>query len=662
MTATLAQTTLAAAGSFELALAAKATIVLGLALLSARLLRRTRASVRALVLAAAFGALLLLPAAALLTPAVVVQIPVSQAMPPTAAPSADLVPDERPFLTPLSDDGAASTSTFASSSEARAIPSLPAALRIVWALGAGLFLVPFLLALWRLRRIRYTGLPWLQGEALAGGVANETGMRRRFDVLVHEEVAAPMTCGSLRPAVLLPADARAWSHTDLRQAFAHELEHVRRGDWLVYLVARTVCALYWFHPLVWIAWRRLCLDTERACDDAVLRGAEQAAYAQQLVSLAQRLSGRSPAVVAMASRGDLSIRVHAVLDRRQPRGRTGVVCAGAVALATSLVVAILAPLEAVGRHQQPPERETFATVRLERSRTPAPRNLPGHGGTIDERAGGQLVAAGVSIFDLVRYAYGLESFQTIEGAREWSDLRLDIRATAGSPVAGAPREPAVPPRLESSERGYVLRSHPVGPLQRMMQALLEERFQLQLRVDSRPAARYRVVRADPRGALGPNLRESRLDCTAIRAARVRGEPPALPPGYVGVSPLCGLHGRVDNVQGGHLAATGMSMPDIVDYLSRSQRGPVTDETGLTGVFDLEVWFDGGHSDPVAGRAAWAATIEQQARAQTGTRTHPRAGRRGHRARGSARRSLTPKGNRSCDDHAPNSCRAASARS
>jgi hypothetical protein len=53
-------------------------------------------------------------------------------------------------------------------------------------------------------------------------------------------------------------------------------------------VARVVCAAYWFHPLIWIAWRRLALEVERACDDAVLGRSEAAAYAGQLVGLAER--------------------------------------------------------------------------------------------------------------------------------------------------------------------------------------------------------------------------------------------------------------------------------------------------------------------------------------------------------------------------------------
>src|SRR5207249_10050757 len=146
--------------------------------------------------------------------------------------------------------------------------------------------------------------------------------------------------------------AGGWAAADVRSAIVHELEHVRRADWPVQLAARVVCAVYWFHPLVWIAWRHLCLESERACDDAVLRSAERTEYAEQLVTLASRLSrGAMRPMLSMASRSDLSTRIGAVLDARQPRGRAGVVSASVTIAIAGLVVFALSPLRAVTRAQ-----------------------------------------------------------------------------------------------------------------------------------------------------------------------------------------------------------------------------------------------------------------------------------------------------------------------
>ena len=83
----------------------------------------------------------------------------------------------------------------------------------------------------------------------------------------------------------------------------HELAHIARGDALSQLVAGFVCALYWFHPLVWIAERRLRAECERACDDRVVSlGTPAPEYAAHLLEVARsaRSFGRPVLSVAMA--------------------------------------------------------------------------------------------------------------------------------------------------------------------------------------------------------------------------------------------------------------------------------------------------------------------------------------------------------------------------
>jgi beta-lactamase regulating signal transducer with metallopeptidase domain len=91
-------------------------------------------------------------------------------------------------------------------------------------------------------------------------IVGEFRTPRRIELILHENLSGPMTFGFIRPAIVFPPDAPTWSRDDLRRAITHELEHVRRGDWVVFCMARSVCALYWFHPLVWMAWRQLRLE------------------------------------------------------------------------------------------------------------------------------------------------------------------------------------------------------------------------------------------------------------------------------------------------------------------------------------------------------------------------------------------------------------------
>jgi hypothetical protein len=198
--------------------------------------------------------------------------------------------------------------------------------------------------------IRRTGLPVAWHRAELARLADARGVSLPVELLEHEAVPGPMTFGIRRPVIVLPLDAREWSEAELRRALMHEIEHIQRGDWLMQIVARTVAAVYWFHPLVWTAWRRLCLEAERSCDDAVVISEDSADYAEQLVSLAQRMSATPvQPMLGMANRSDLSTRVTAVLDDRLRRGRAGFALAAGTVAAAALVVLSVAPVRAVAR-------------------------------------------------------------------------------------------------------------------------------------------------------------------------------------------------------------------------------------------------------------------------------------------------------------------------
>ena len=127
---------------------------------------------------------------------------------------------------------------------------------------------------------------------------------------------------------------------------------MRRGDSVSQCLARAACAVYWFHPLVWTAWRQLGLEAERSCDDAVMARSEATAYADQLVGLARRLSmaAKSP-LLGMANRADLAIRVGAVLDGRQRRGRAGPFLVALGCAAAAVLVLTISPLRTVSAPQ-----------------------------------------------------------------------------------------------------------------------------------------------------------------------------------------------------------------------------------------------------------------------------------------------------------------------
>jgi beta-lactamase regulating signal transducer with metallopeptidase domain len=305
----------------DLSIATKATIVLAVCLLALALAQQTRASVRHLVVTGGFAALFFLPIVAVVLPAF--DIPLAAAV------------------------GNASSGSAVDSFAPHGL-SLASIVTTVWMLGVMVLLTLLVIDLLRLRGLRRTALPWLEQRAYVRSLALARDIRRPVDVMLHESITTPFTCGLRRSAILLPSVAREWSDSDLERALVHELEHVRRADWITQMLARIVCIAYWPHPLIWVAWRRLRLEAERACDDAVVVSSESTEYANQLVSLARQLSAsRALPSLALAHRSDLATRVASLLDGRRRRGRAGSLATASVLTAAGIVVLSLAPLRAV---------------------------------------------------------------------------------------------------------------------------------------------------------------------------------------------------------------------------------------------------------------------------------------------------------------------------
>jgi uncharacterized protein (TIGR03435 family) len=319
---------------------AKATLIVATGLMGSWLARGSRAAVRHAVLAASFAALLALPIASVVVPPVRVAVPVVRSVFVEAVDVAPQVASSN-----VSDVVPSEVSRWS-------LPSVATLLLAGWFAGAVFFLLRMMVGLRQVHSLRRYGLPWRDGQNVVDRLAREAGVRRRVEVLLHESLPAPVTCGVVHPVIVLPPDAQNWGGEDLNRAIMHELEHVRRGDWVSHCLARAVRAAYWFHPLVWIAWRQLALEAERSCDDAVLRHSEATAYADQLVGLAQRLStARKSPALAMANRSDLSARVGAVLDSRQARGEAGSFLLAVVCIVATVAVLAMSPVRMVAAPQ-----------------------------------------------------------------------------------------------------------------------------------------------------------------------------------------------------------------------------------------------------------------------------------------------------------------------
>jgi len=328
--------------------ALKSTAVLGVAWLSAFLLRGRSAAARHLVWTAAAAAVLALPFLSISLPAL-----------PVAASA--LVPDVGVLFrtTAIAHPEAGGSQSpqpagvVAPSLSLRWRPDWRLSLMLLWTAGSVVALAQMLVACAGMRRIRRGAKPSAD-RRLSVELAQELGIRHTVEVLETVEGTMPMTFGIVRPAVFLPSDAVEWTAERRRIVLLHELAHVSRGDVATQLLARLAVILNWWNPLAWTAWREFLKERERATDDLVLHaGARASDYAGHLLEVARTMQAAPNlgwAAVAMARRSQLEGRLLAILDSGVNRKAAG----RASALAAVLVaVAIVAPLAAVRAQEKP---------------------------------------------------------------------------------------------------------------------------------------------------------------------------------------------------------------------------------------------------------------------------------------------------------------------
>ena len=166
------------------------------------------------------------------------------------------------------------------------------------------------------------------------------------------EIRSPATCYWLRSHVLLPTELVPHLDSDqLADILLHELNHVRQHDYLWDRLAALGCRLVFFHPLVWLAYRRLRWERELACDHAVVNKSAEArlTYAECLTKLARwsvEERNRSEGIGFSSSESLLAIRVHALL--REPSSYSNFENAARVALLAITATAALFLVPSLG--------------------------------------------------------------------------------------------------------------------------------------------------------------------------------------------------------------------------------------------------------------------------------------------------------------------------
>ncbi len=139
-----------------------------------------------------------------------------------------------------------------------------------------------------------TAAVWLAGVAalLLAGLISTVHLRRcvadavrlRDNLWQSERITSPFVFGLVRPRVYLPLDLDVAS---LDPVVRHEQAHIRRRDHWIKPAGYLLLTVYWFNPLVWLAYHLLCRDIELACDERVVKtmgAADRKAYSRALLA------------------------------------------------------------------------------------------------------------------------------------------------------------------------------------------------------------------------------------------------------------------------------------------------------------------------------------------------------------------------------------------
>jgi beta-lactamase regulating signal transducer with metallopeptidase domain len=197
---------------------------------------------------------------------------------------------------------------------------------LAWAVIAGLGLLRVAASLFQVHRLRRGCAP-INPEHLGvelQTLIHEFSRRRPAAILVSSRLDVPTAIGFFRPSVLIPAWMVATvDREELKYVLLHELAHLQRWDDWTNLLQKLAKAVFFFHPGVWWIERKLSLDREMACDDAVLAQAgSPRLYARCLARVAEKSFLRRQIVLAQAAvdrMRQLTLRVARILSADSQR-------------------------------------------------------------------------------------------------------------------------------------------------------------------------------------------------------------------------------------------------------------------------------------------------------------------------------------------------------
>ena len=223
----------------------------------------------------------------------------------------------------------------------------------VWLIGLGAMLLYALVSYLRLRRRVSVSLP-IQDH-----------------IYLCDAISSPFILGVVKPHIYLPSGL---DEVQRQNVLSHERAHLTRRDHWWKPLGFALLAVYWFNPVLWLAYALLCRDIELACDERVIRTMDESAVKTYSTVLLACSMLRKAAITCPLAFGEVGVkeRVKNALHYKKPAFW---VVAASVAVCVVVAVCFLTnpPTDTdaaglIGFHR---ERVTYADVTDENGAQPS---------------------------------------------------------------------------------------------------------------------------------------------------------------------------------------------------------------------------------------------------------------------------------------------------
>lgn len=223
----------------------------------------------------------------------------------------------------------------------------------VWLIGLGAMLLYALVSYLRLRRRVSVSLP-IQDH-----------------IYLCDAISSPFILGVVKPRIYLPSGL---DEVQRQNVLAHEQAHLARRDHWWKPLGFALLAVYWFTPVLWLAYTLLCRDIELACDERVIRTMDESAVKTYSTVLLACSMPHKAAITCPLAFGEVGVkeRVKNALHYKKPAFW---VVAASVAVCVVVAVCFLTnpPTDTdaaglIGFHR---ERVTYADVTDENGAQPS---------------------------------------------------------------------------------------------------------------------------------------------------------------------------------------------------------------------------------------------------------------------------------------------------